>query len=138
VRARLSRSTPLSPRNAKRWAERWKRNFCGPFPDYNHRDYIVQLPCVMSLKYGVDPAHVIPRSRGGDWSVIIPLTRDWHRELDEGCGKQWELFLERHQIDLLAHARRHAEHTLAVACQRYPERAGDWREAFDASRVARS
>jgi hypothetical protein len=101
----------------------------------------MQQPCAACGRHGrSEPAHVISRKRGswdGDWSVLAPLCNDCHRRYDTRYANSSERFMEATDVDLLAHSRRHAEHALAVACQRYPERAGDWREAFYASRVAR-
>lgn len=73
---------------ARRWAER---------RDPEYTAWIKDWPCLICAKHPVDPAHITPRSRGGnDRNNLVPLCRTHH---DEQEGRTLE-FQGRHHIDL--------------------------------------
>lgn len=59
------------------------------------RDKVRHMSCLVCRSQPVDPAHIIPRSLGGDDDprCVIPLCRRCHRSYDEG-GLDLEPFLE--------------------------------------------
>ena len=51
-----------------------------------NKTYIRSLPCLVTGRYGSDPAHFpLRRSQGGRDSLLnlVPLCRDWHRKVDD-------------------------------------------------------
>lgn len=80
------RKTPLKKSNPERRAARLLANFTGPYPGLDHAARVREGLC-FSCKSGsteIQAAHVMTRAgAGADWSAIIPLCPDCHRDYDE-------------------------------------------------------
>lgn len=82
----IKRTVKLRPVDPKRAARKRERNF-GP-----HAAWIKTLPCLVTGRYGVDPAHIEARGMGGcggDKTKLVPLCRADHRR-QEGRTEAYE------------------------------------------------
>lgn len=76
-RTPLRRKTPLRKCNPRRARQRYARAFGA------YAANIRLLPCARcGQTWGIEAAHAIPRSRGGDRTMLVPLCRDCHRWVD--------------------------------------------------------
>lgn len=81
----------------------YKRNYAGPFQDYDHGKEIRTLPCSVPTcwKSPVHAAHVKSRGAGGTWKDLVPLCMYHHREYDDQLGSP-ERFNAKYDVDLVA------------------------------------
>lgn len=129
-----------TPRARKRRQSKFARCFLGPFPDYSHRDYIVQQPCAGCGRHGCEPAHAISRKMGGwdgDWSVLVALCPGCHYVYDNKYANSPEVFKRQTGVDLLAYAETFARYALNRAIEREPERREEFEAAFAESWIGR-
>ncbi len=118
--------------NPERMRVLYLRNYHGPFA-HDHSNVIVRpRPCIgleLDEPYSHycdgagQVAHVVPRSRGGDWSCCILMCRSLHdwfdsRSTSKGCAANAAVFLERTGVDLMAVAYGLAHDSLMLAQRR--------------------
>jgi len=111
-RSPLKRGKRLRSFNPERAAEKYRRNFAGPYEGYDHGQRIRDLGCcVPGCRRQAEASHVTPRGMGGakgSWRDLVPQCREHHAWFGSS-GHDPESFRLRFGVDVVLLARTFAQ-----------------------------